>query len=39
MVKILALTAVALAIALSTINELNVRSEISEIAVAQSSSE
>jgi hypothetical protein len=35
MTKILALTAVARALALSTINELNVRSEISEIVIAQ----
>ena len=38
MTKFLALTAVALAIVLSMINELNVRSEISEIVVTQSSS-
>jgi hypothetical protein len=35
MTKILALTVVALAIALCTINELSVRSEISEIVVAE----
>jgi len=38
MTKILALAAVALAIALSMISELNVRSEISEIVVTQSNS-
>jgi len=38
MTKILALAAVALAIALSMISELNVRSEISEIVVTQSDS-
>ena len=38
MTKFLALAAVALGIALSMINELNVRSEISEIVVTQSSS-
>jgi len=38
MTKILALAAVALAIALSMISELNVRYEISEIVVTQSNS-
>ena len=38
MTKILALAAVALALALSTINELSVRSEISEIVVAETAS-
>ena len=38
MTKFLALAAVTLAIALSMINELNVRSEISEIVVTQSNS-